>query len=241
MDTCDECKNSIEYNSYLLCNKWKTKNKKSDIKPVEFKNAKDDLVRRVEATYRIRINAAVRLRNQYNQQKIYNYYYTTIVTALSILTMVFKISVLNTDFSNILLVCSVILSYYTYYMAEQNLQERAYKMEETYRELDRLRNKLTIYTNYNCKYKFDEEVSKKMYKEYERIISNIENHLDIDYKRYLVYKTQKEINEGKKIDLEKYAVLKKSILLYDIKLTVEKLIRYLWPIVAIVLLLIVKL
>ena len=47
-------------------------------------------------------------------------------------------------FSTITLTCSIILTYFMFYISEQNLQERAYRMEETYKKLDILKNKILI-------------------------------------------------------------------------------------------------
>lgn len=120
-----------------------------------------DLIRRVEATYRIRINAAIRLRSSYNHNKKLNIYYSALITGISIITIGFNIKFLGFDISNIVLMLSIILSYFAFYISEKNLQERAYRMEETYRELDKLRNKLTIYFDFNNKDKCSEEFCKK--------------------------------------------------------------------------------
>lgn len=80
-----------------------------------------------------------------------------------------------------------------FYVSEQNLQKRAYKMEETFKKLDKLNNKIGI-TLYKEKLEeskssskeFDENFHKKLYREYEAIIASIENHDPIDYYMYKV-------------------------------------------------------
>ncbi len=46
--------------------------------------------------------------------------------------------------SNIILSAPILLTYFMFYVSEQNLQERAYRMEETYKSLDKLKNKIFI-------------------------------------------------------------------------------------------------
>lgn len=173
-----------------------------------------DLIRRVEMTYRIRINAATRLRDNYNHNKKINMYYSALITAISIITIGFNRSFVGIEVSNIVLMLSIVLSYFTFYISEQNLQERAYKMEETYRRLDKLGNKLAIYFNFNDKDQCSEEWCKKMYQEYESIISNIENHLEIDFKKYLLQQYEKKKREECIYD-EDYIILKKEIIKYE--------------------------
>lgn len=194
----------------------------------------NDLIRRVEATYRIRINAAIRLRKIYNHNKKLNIYYSALVTGVSIVTIGFNIKFLSIDVSNIVLMISIVLSYFAFYISEQNLQERAYRMEETYRELDKLRNKLVIYFDFNDKDNCNEEFCKKMYKQYEQIISNIENHENIDYKKYLITQYEKKKNNEKDSDI--YINLRKEIIRYE---RIENFIIFLKYIIPVIVMIII--
>ena len=190
-----------------------------------------DLIRRVEATYRIRINAAIRLRDSYDHNKKMNFYYSALITGVSIITIGFNVEFLGFNVSNIVLMLSIVLSYFAFYVSEQNLQERAYRMEETYRALDKLGNQLAIYFNFNDQDKCSEEVCKKMYQKYENIISNIENHLAIDFKRYLLQQYGKK--EGACSE-ESYITLKKEIEKHDSVQKLKIAMQYIIPTVSII-------
>lgn len=107
-------------------------------------------------------------------------YYSDLVTALSILSIGREYKVFNVlSVSNIVLMFSILLSYYMFYISEKNLQERACKMEETFKNLERLKNKLDITLSYYSE--FEEEKCKRLFQDYERILTSIENHEEIDY------------------------------------------------------------
>ncbi len=199
----------------------------------------NDLIRRVDATYRIRINAAIRLRNSCNHYKKLNMYYSALITGVSIITIGFDTKFLGFDVSNIVLMLSIVLSYFAFHISEQNLQERAYRMEETYRELDKLRNKLTIYFDHYSKEECTEEFCKKMYKQYEQIISNIENHLDIDYKKFILYQYTKKINmecnEEKKCN-----IIKNEISKYEWAVKFKSTMQYIIPMILIIIIMVFK-
>ena len=112
-------------------------------------NLLDELKRRVEITYRTRINATNRLRDKNNEYKRLNICYSALVTGGSILTIGIQSKLPKIPASNIVLMFSIVLTYFMVYTSEQNLQERAYKMEETFKSLDKLRNKISIMLEYN--------------------------------------------------------------------------------------------
>lgn len=89
-----------------------------------------------------------------------------------------------------------------FYISEQNLQERAYKMEETFKRLDKLKNKISITLQYN-KSNIQSEQWKKLYKEYESIISNIENHEEIDFDMYKLSSFKKEAEKEQYLEITK--------------------------------------
>lgn len=76
-----------------------------------------------------------------------------------------------------------------------------------------------------------------MYKQYEQIISNIENHLDIDYKRYLLHQYEK------KTDKEKYCnddnvMIRKEIIKYECIEKIKIFMKYIIPTIVLILMLV---
>ena len=94
-----------------------------------------------------------------------------------------------------------------FYTSEQNLQERAYRMEETFKTLGKLKNKINIMIK--NKDKISECECEKFYKEYERIIESIENHEEIDYYFYKLDNLRK-----KEKHIEKYIEINKEVIRY---------------------------
>ena len=161
-------------------------------------------------------------------------YYSALVTGLSILSIGNDYKILGVlSVSNIVLMFSILLSYYMFYISEKNLQERAYKMEETFKNLDRLKNKIDITLSYY--HEFDEGKCKRLYQDYERILTSIENHEEMDY---YIYRMGIYDKEGVKDNQQLvYNKIKNKVILYKL---ISKLLitcKYLLPtIVSVVLL-----
>lgn len=191
----------------------------------EYKLMKD-LKNKANTLYRTRIKTADRLRSKHSDYKKLNVYYSILVTALSILSIGSESKIINMPISSIVLMLSVILSYFMFYVSEQNLQERSYRMEQSYEKLSRLLNKLSISSGF--KEKYTEEEFKKFYKEYESIIANIENHDQIDYYKYRIddFKGKEDLNEKNKELKSEYL---KKIEYYDYKEHIKKVCAYLIP------------
>lgn len=204
----------------------------------EYTNGKkelEELKRRVNITYRTRIISADRLRNKNKEYKKLNMYYSGLITGLSILSFGIDCKVFSkVSISNILLMFSILLSYYMFYVSEKNLQERAYRMEETYKNLDRLKNKIDITLDHDVKY--DKETCKRLYQNYERILTSIENHEQIDY---YIYRMSVFLKNGIEKDEQLvYNKIKNYILMHKIKAKVVILLKYIIPsVVSIVILL----
>ena len=178
-----------------------------------------ELKRRLETTYRARINAATRLREENEINKKLNIYYSTLITMMSVISIgTGSYTKQGNNISLIVLASSITLTYYMFYTSEQNLQERAYKMEETYKSLGVLRNKIMFLLD-------DEELNmlkcEKIYKEYEQIIGGIENHKPIDYDMYRI----KSLDE----ETEKYKMVKKSVDRYLIRKKIVTIAAYFIP------------
>lgn len=189
-------------------------------------DALKELRRRVDITYRTRIISANRLRNKNKEYKKLNMYYSALVTALSILSIGRDYKVFDVlSVSNIVLMFSVLLSYYMFYISEKNLQERAYKMEETFKKLDRLKNKLDITLSYFSE--FEEDKCKRLYQDYERILTSIENHEEIDYYMYRINIYNKQgIKDNEQLI---YKEINRKVKIYKIKAKIVIITKYLIP------------
>lgn len=116
---------------------------------------------------------------------------------------------------------SIVLTYFMFYTSEQNLQERAYRMEETFKALDKLKNKISIMIDNRDK--IEEEESKKLYKEYESIVESIENHEQIDYDFYKLDDLRKK--QGQE-NIARYIEVKKRVNIYKILSKIKLAIKY---------------
>ncbi|ABS40761.1 SLATT domain-containing protein [Clostridium botulinum] len=186
----------------------------------------EELRRRVDITYRTRIISADRLRNKNKEYKKLNMYYSALVTALSILSIGKDYKFLGVlSVSNIVLMFSILLSYYMFYTSEKNLQERAYKMEETFKDLDRLKNKIDIILSYYQE--IEENKCKRLYQEYERILTSIENHEQMDF---YIYKLNLYNKQGiKDSDKLVYKEIKLKVKMYKITKTALIIAKYVIP------------
>lgn len=80
-------------------------------------------------------------------------------------------TVLGINISNIVLIFSIVLTYFMFYISEQNLQERAYRMKETFKAFNKLKNEISSIMIGN-RGKIEESECTVLYREYE----SIENH-----------------------------------------------------------------
>lgn len=188
----------------------------------------EKLQNRVRITYETRIIAARRLREANECKKKFNIYISILVTTASVISMSCK----EIFVQSIILACSIVLNYYMFYCNEMNLQERAYRMEETYKRLGELRNKIDIILKCERE-KINKDKVTKIFKEYEELIENIENHKEVDYYQYIINNIDKEIDKREKIhDMKKsvkvfkrYNIIMNS-LLYSISTLIFLCILY---------------
>lgn len=137
-----------------------------------------DLKRRVKITRKARIAASKRLRKKYEYYEKITHIYSLIVLVLSIwfITEQGDRALVATK---ALLVLSLSLTFFTMYINIKNYKERASNFEANYQSLDVLLNKLE---RLEAKpEEIDGEVLKGLYREYEKLLIEKENHLDIDY------------------------------------------------------------
>ena len=196
--------------------------KKCKVKYIE---TLDELDRRVNITYRTRINSANRLRENNEKNKKLNIYYSALVTAISVISIgTGSYTEEGSKISLIVLVSSIMLTYYMFYISEQNLQERAYKMEETFKYLDILRNKISFLKSFR-ESNLTENDCKKVYKEYEQILASIENHKQIDYDIHILRSMERE----KETQNEEYKKVKKSVDSYNRIENIKSTLQYIIP------------
>lgn len=140
-----------------------------------------ELKRKVNLTRISRLHASKRLRgNQSFYQKIV-VYYSILIASLSIWFIRFGVNnepELGSLLSNMLLVASISLTFFSMFISIKNYQERAFRMESSQLELGKLLN--DIERAYVLKEQTLEEV-KKLQRKYENILIRVENHEDIDY------------------------------------------------------------
>lgn len=137
-----------------------------------------NIYEQVHRTYLLRIKAADRLRHTYASSKQLNTVLAAYVTVGSILTI-------RLDYlSPFVLSASVALNYYSFYLSDKNLQERAYRMENCYKRLGELKNKINLATQ-SKKIALDSTSYEDFYEEYNRIIDGVENHIEIDKYKYI--------------------------------------------------------
>ena len=189
------------------------------------------LRRKVDITYRTRVNASNRLREKHQYYKRLNIYYSILVTIISIISMgepsLSKVS-------NIILAASIALTYYMLYVSEQNLQERAYKMEVTFKELGSLVNIIDLEIKKTKEMKTEENIC-KLFDRYSNIISSIENHEPIDYYIYKVDCINKKFEYGEELkgkQYELYLQIKKKIFIHRLKEDIKRFAFFTIPLIA---------
>ena len=186
------------------------------------------LKRKVDITYRTRINASNRLREKHQYYKRISTYFSILVTAISVISMLID----NNKISSLVLASSICLTYYMMYISEQNLQERAYKMEVTFKELGALKDEIDLVI-VNKFSKITENECKKLFDKYSNILSSIENHEDIDYDNYKLKYIERSIEQNNKVltkaEDEQYKKIKKRIWGSELYERIKRVICYILP------------
>lgn len=189
-----------------------------------------NLKRKVDITYRTRINASNRLREKNQYYKRISTYFSILVTAISVIS----IGVDNNKISILVLASSICLTYYMMYISEQNIQERAYKMEVTFKELGDLKHNIDLVIENNGS-KITEEECKKLFDKYSNILSSIENHETIDYDNYKLKCIERSIEESNQVltksEDEQYRKIKNRIIRYELVKKLKRGVCYIFPLI----------
>lgn len=158
----------------------------------------NELKRRVDLTRRARIKASDRLRNKHEFYEKTSYFYSLIILALSVW---FIDS--SGNMPKVLLIASLSLTFFTMFLGVKNYKERASNFENNYQQLNVLLNKMQrLEANPD---EINQEKLKELHRDYEKLIIDKENHIDIDYKT-----CKPEHEEKYKIEIMKYNRFEKT-------------------------------
>lgn len=134
----------------------------------------NELLRRVDITRRSRVKASSRLRAKHEFYDKVSYFY-------SLLILIFSIYFIEkTDnVPKVLLIASLALTFFTMFLGSKNYKERASNFETNYQQLNVLLNKMQRMSAH--KEEINQTKIKELHRDYEKLIMDKENHLNIDY------------------------------------------------------------
>ncbi|SLB09656.1 Uncharacterised protein [Mycobacteroides abscessus subsp. massiliense] len=139
----------------------------------------EDLKRRVSFTRKARIQASKRLRERHEFFEKVSYFYSLLVLIFSVWFLNMGNEKENLVATKVLLIFSLSLTFFTMFLNIKNYKERASSFELNYQNLDVLLNKIER-RECDSQSITDEEI-KGLHREYEKLLLEKENHLDIDY------------------------------------------------------------
>ncbi|UAL47998.1 SLATT domain-containing protein [Sutcliffiella horikoshii] len=170
-----------------------------------------ELKRKVNLTRVSRLNASKRLREDHTYYQKVSVYYSVLIAGLSIWFIRFGVDgeqEISYLLSNMLLVASITLTFFSMYISIINLQERAYRMENSQLELGKLLN--DIERALIIKVQSLEEL-KKLQRKYENILVRVENHEDVDYWITIVSNSKRELKVKRKNTNEKHDLTNEEV------------------------------
>lgn len=138
-------------------------------------NNLEQLGNKLWITRKCRINAEKRLLSNAQFLNFSNIYYSIIITIVSILSIIIK----SNAYSAISVIMSVALTISVTFASSLNYKERAEIMKRNYLDINQLETKLKYVDQNNTS-----EIE-KIEQEYNRLLDNVENHLEYDYYKYL--------------------------------------------------------
>lgn len=154
---------------------------------VEIQNSMNELKRRVDVTRRARFACSTRLRNYSNKIQNLIIYYNILIVFISIITMYRSYGEGFAWYTYVILSFSITLSFFATHIAGKNYKEKAIQMESNGHELTKIHGKIEVSQS---KLEFKPDNLSNLFKEYERILINVENHDKIDYLNVKVDKIQ---------------------------------------------------
>lgn len=170
-----------------------------------------ELKRRVNHTRRARIKASARLREKHEFFEKVSYFYSLLVLVLSI----WFINSSNHDITKLLLIASLALTFFSMFLGVKNYKERASNFETNYQHLIILMNKLQ---RLEAHPELITDVKlKELHRDYEKLLLDKENHMDIDYmtsSEELSTKFKSEIASYKRRDFAQKSIFVLSPLIF---------------------------
>lgn len=166
-----------------------------------------ELERRSKIIRSARIEASKRYKEEDNFYRFITIFYSIIITVISI-RFAFGLNSLddseNKDLSILLLVMSVFVTLFTMYVSIKNAGEKVGRFQSNYMELTRLLADIQLA---NLSYQKNEEELKKVYKDYKEfsnryasLLTQSDNHDDIDYWRAVKREEEENKYKGKLAD-----------------------------------------
>jgi len=173
----------------------------------------NEIKRRVDLTRRARIKASARLREKHE-------FFEKVSHIDSVIVLVFSIWFINSpdgDITKVLLIASLSLTFFSMFLGNKNYKERASNFESNYQQLSVLLNKLQRLEV--TPHLITDLKLKELHRDYEKLILEKENHIEIDYMTInddlsQKYKLKiKEYNKKQVISKMTIAILPLAILL----------------------------
>ena len=155
-------------------------------------NLIDGFARKVYFTRKARINTSNRLKNYDTLCQILNVYYSVVLVALSIWSLVFVNDQRLVSF--LILVFSLALTMFSIFYSSRNFQERYTNIKSHYINLDKFYNKIKLTTNKEFE---DKNIRIKIYEEYSDLLEMVENHSKYDYLTARIYSDERDQIEFK--------------------------------------------
>jgi uncharacterized membrane protein len=143
-------------------------------------------------TRKARIITSKRLKNYDTLCQILNVYYSAVLVALSIWSIVFASDLRLVSF--LILVFSLAQTMFSIFYSSRNFQERYTNIKSHYINLDKFYNKITQITNNEFE---DKNIRLQIFEEYSDLLEMVENHSDFDYLTSRMYSDERVLIQRK--------------------------------------------
>jgi len=174
-----------------------------------YNDSLDELERRIDITRRARFTCSTRLRKYFDTIQNLIIYYNILVVILSIVTLYHFFNDKAEWITYFTLALSIGLSFFVTHIGSKNYKEKAILMETNGHDLSKIYGKIEML---RLKSEIERIKITGLYKEYERVLINVENHESIDY---LQVKHNKNIaTEIDNNEIKNYYLRQKRILLF---------------------------
>lgn len=161
-----------------------TSTNKNEIYDKHIEESITELERRINITRRARFLCASRLREYYNKIQNLIVYYNIMVVIISVISLYQLYNDKAGWITYVTLSLSISLSFFATHIGGKNYKERAIMMETNSHDLSRIYGKIEMIKlegKMNNEKKMNADGVTNLYKEYERVLENVENHDSIDF------------------------------------------------------------